>query len=250
MEKCRTISKTISVIAMIVFMAIPAARSEAYDSNVYQGNWEMTAQAQEFINGSTGQRYTVSFPGNGVVTDNLWGTNIYTDDSSIACAAVHSGLITAEQGGTVTIEIRPGQANYTGSDRNGVTSCSYTEYERSFVFITSAGTDCRVTPQSLSIGIGGIPSAGTPVNFTVNAVSGCGGRIYYRYAYHADYGTDAYNNPDAWIVMTPAAEYITENSLSYTFPDPGNYVIVVWTSPTPSQPSIVPLIGTSLTVGN
>lgn len=255
MKKCKGLSKTIFVIAMLIFSAIPAVHSEADDTRVYQGTWDMTAESPEFANGASGQRYTIAFPGNGELTDNIWGTDIYTADSSIASAAVHAGLITSANGGTVTIEIRPGQSSYTGSTRNGVTSGANNSYSKSFVFITSTGNDCRVTPQSLSLGIGGIPSAGSPVNISVNAVSGCGGNIFYRYSYQGDYGTGLYDNPPVWNSMTPAAEYITENNLSYTFPTPGHYVIVVWAVPNiPSEaaplPNPIPLIGTSLTVGN
>ena len=55
----------------------------------------------------------------------VWGTDVYTHDSSVCTAAVHVGRITLASGGTVTIEMRPGQASYLGSTRNGITSNSY-----------------------------------------------------------------------------------------------------------------------------
>jgi hypothetical protein len=64
----------------------------------------------------------------------VWGSGIYTTDSSICTAAVHSGLITYEHGGTVTIELRPGRPIYGASERNGVTSSPYGAFHRSFVF--------------------------------------------------------------------------------------------------------------------
>jgi len=66
----------------------------------------------------------------------LWGNDIYTSDSSICTAAVHSGLITFQHGGTVTIELRPGRSIYGSSERNGVTSNSYGSWQQSFVFKT------------------------------------------------------------------------------------------------------------------
>jgi hypothetical protein len=66
----------------------------------------------------------------------VWGSDIYTSDSSICTAAVHSGLITFEQGGTATIELRPGRSIYGSSERNGVTSNSYGSWQQSFVFKT------------------------------------------------------------------------------------------------------------------
>jgi hypothetical protein len=66
----------------------------------------------------------------------VWGSDIYTADSSICTAAVHSGLITYQQGGTVTIELRPGRTIYGCSERNGVTTSTYGPYQPSFVFKT------------------------------------------------------------------------------------------------------------------
>ena len=65
----------------------------------------------------------------------MWGTDVYTDDSSICTAAVSAGLITFQAGGSVTIEIRQGQSSYAGSTRNGVTSKGYGSWNGSFVFV-------------------------------------------------------------------------------------------------------------------
>jgi hypothetical protein len=61
---------------------------------------------------------------------------MYTDDSSIATAAVHAGLITVRDGGVVTIEIRQGAGEYEGSVSNGITSKTWGPFPGSFVFIT------------------------------------------------------------------------------------------------------------------
>jgi hypothetical protein len=50
------------------------------------------------------------------------GTDIYTDDSALAAAAVHVGALSAGQTGVVRVTILAGQANYTSTTRNGVTS--------------------------------------------------------------------------------------------------------------------------------
>ena len=75
------------------------------------------------------------FAGTGAA-HSVWGSDIYTSDSSICTAAVHSGLITYQQGGTVTIELRPGRDIYGCSERNGVTTSAYGPYQHSFVFKT------------------------------------------------------------------------------------------------------------------
>ena len=87
------------------------------------------------LNGASGQRFTVVCPGGGTLSSRLWGTDLYTNDSSICTAAVHVGLITPEAGGVVTIELRPGANSYEASTRNGVASSSYGSWGGSFVFI-------------------------------------------------------------------------------------------------------------------
>lgn len=61
----------------------------------------------------------------------VWGTEIYTDDSSICRAALHAGDI-PPGGGGVEIEIAPGRRSYQGTNANGVTTQSYGPWKRSF----------------------------------------------------------------------------------------------------------------------
>jgi hypothetical protein len=89
--------------------------------------------------GQNGQRFSYLCPPNGSVGP-LWGTGVHTDDSSVCTAAVHAGLITFAGGGTVTIEIRPGQSSYTGSaGQGGVTSRDWGAYEGSFMVVGGEG---------------------------------------------------------------------------------------------------------------
>ena len=104
---------------------------KANAQSAIQGTW-FTKAAQYASN--IGQRYTFNFPPQGF-TSMIWGTGIYTTDCSIGSAAVHAGLITKEAGGTVTIEIRPGQTSYEGSVYNGVTSFNWGTFGSSFIFI-------------------------------------------------------------------------------------------------------------------
>ena len=86
-----------------------------------------------------GQRYTFQCLPNGEPASVL-GTDIYTDDSSICTAAIHEGLISIASGGVVTIEIRPGQDAYIGSERNGIKSLDFKgRWSGSFVFVRSSG---------------------------------------------------------------------------------------------------------------
>src|SRR5687767_9555680 len=86
--------------------------------------------------GKNGQRFYYACPAGGRAGyANVYGTDIYTDDSSVCTAAVPAGVISFAAGGTVTVEIRPGAASYTGSLRNGVTSQSYGGWQGSFGFV-------------------------------------------------------------------------------------------------------------------
>ncbi len=84
--------------------------------------------------GSNGKRVTVVCPSNTSAAGSVWGDGIYTDDSSICAAAVHAGKL-GLSGGSVTIEIHPGRANYTAARRNGVTSNRWAAWRGSFIFV-------------------------------------------------------------------------------------------------------------------
>lgn len=94
--------------------------------------WEANATS---LNGKDGETFTLSCSPGGAAHA-VWGSDIYTADSSICTAGVHSGLITYQQGGTVTIELRPGRTIYGCSERNGVTTSPYGSYPHSFIFKT------------------------------------------------------------------------------------------------------------------
>ena len=62
----------------------------------------------------------------------VYGTDVYTDNSSICKAAIHSGIITNE-GGFVVVEMTPGEDSYKGSERNGIVSKDYKgKWDKSF----------------------------------------------------------------------------------------------------------------------
>ena len=95
--------------------------------------------------GQDGKRLTlICTPGR--PTGQVYGTDVYTDDSAICAAAVHAGITTAEKGGPVTVVIGPGQQRFPGSSRNGVTSQQYAEWPGSFSF------DQRSTPAKITWG--------------------------------------------------------------------------------------------------
>lgn len=74
--------------------------------------------------GQNGTEVTCSCSSSAASNGFVWGTNIYTDDSTLCRAAVHAGRI-SQSGGVIKAIIRPGQSSYVGSTQNGVTSYSY-----------------------------------------------------------------------------------------------------------------------------
>jgi LCCL domain len=136
--------------ALLVFLAqaSPASPSALSPQSVRDdpggSTWNATAAA---FRGKNGSRYVYTCPSYGTVSS-VWGTDVYTDDSSVCTAAVHASLITLAGGGTVTIEIRPGQASYVSSTRNGITSSAYGPWSGSYVIVSAVAA----TP---GIGVGG-----------------------------------------------------------------------------------------------
>ncbi len=95
--------------------------------------WQLTASDHR---GEVDIQYEYECPGPGFL-HSVWGTDIYTDDSSVCTAAVHAGVITLADGGTVTIEMRAGEISYAASDANGVTSGEWAQWHSSFVFVVA-----------------------------------------------------------------------------------------------------------------
>lgn len=95
-------------------------------------DWLATVQN---LRGRNGERFYFSFgampPG---APHQIWGTDIYTDDSPVAVAAVHAGKVTAA-GGRVCVEILPGRESYAASSRNGITSETWDVWEGSYRFV-------------------------------------------------------------------------------------------------------------------
>jgi hypothetical protein len=83
-----------------------------------------------------GTRFDVYLPPLGE-RNALWGTYVYSSDSSIGTAAVQMGLMTYDSGGVATIQIAPGREYYLGSEMNGVRSSSYSAWDLSYGFIVN-----------------------------------------------------------------------------------------------------------------
>ena len=73
----------------------------------------------------------------GQLGGDVWGTTVYTTDSSLCAAARHAGAV-GPAGGLVTLLTLPGLETYRGSLRNGVTSRDASQWHSSFRFLATA----------------------------------------------------------------------------------------------------------------
>ena len=74
----------------------------------------------------------LSVPVVGAVSGSVWGSDIYTDDSSLAAAAVHAGLLRVGEFGFIRVTMAEGEGAYMGTVRNGVTSQDYGTFQGSY----------------------------------------------------------------------------------------------------------------------
>jgi hypothetical protein len=127
-----------------LFCAVPAAAQQQ------QLRTEWNTNVTEY-RGQNGRPVTVICPSGGSAGD-VWGTDSYTDDSSVCSAAAHAGVISLVKGGVVTIVIGPGGDSYTESTRNGVTSRSFGKAPGSFTI--NPALEGRVDWRTSAKGIG------------------------------------------------------------------------------------------------
>ncbi len=101
-------------------------------ATVVQLNWNSHAvDYREQI----GTEFTFNCPELGLASfGRVWGTEVYTTDSSICTAAVHAGVLT-DAGGRVAIQIVDGRSAYDATENNGVTTLPYGPWNSSFIFV-------------------------------------------------------------------------------------------------------------------
>jgi hypothetical protein len=58
----------------------------------------------------------------------LWGTDVYTGDSTLAVAAVHAGLVKPGDSAVIKVTVVAPLTQYQGCARNGVTSHDFGRY--------------------------------------------------------------------------------------------------------------------------
>lgn len=96
----------------------------------------------------------------------VWGTDTYTDDSSVCRAGAHAGVIDAS-GGTITLRRSEGCSSYQGSLQNGVESDNWGSWKGSFFFPELGDPNCSATAGQSSTGI-----SSCPANFASQASNG------------------------------------------------------------------------------
>jgi hypothetical protein len=157
----------------------------------------------------------------------IWGTDIYTDDSSLARAAVHAGLLDVGKSGVVEVEIVSGQSSYTGSSRNGVTSLSWGAYSGSF----SLGSSVETPPVDFAIDTQPANIAVEPGASTILSVGATGSGLSYQWfrgsapddANPVSGGTSATlsvtplsNNETYWVKITNASGSLPSQTITIT----------------------------------
>jgi hypothetical protein len=64
----------------------------------------------------------------GEVEGQVWGTDVYTGDSTLAVAAVHAGLVKPGDSAVVKVSVVAPPANFQGSIRNNVKTHDFGRY--------------------------------------------------------------------------------------------------------------------------
>lgn len=72
---------------------------------------------------------TYYFRVTGVTEGQIWGTDIYSGDSSIGAAAVHAGLLKASETKVLRVAVVTPPDSFPATTRNGVTSTEYGKYQ-------------------------------------------------------------------------------------------------------------------------
>jgi beta-lactamase regulating signal transducer with metallopeptidase domain len=101
----------------------------------------------------------------------VWGTDIYTDDSSLGTAAVHAGLLQPGETASVLVRILPGQTSYDGSRQHGVVSHAYGDWHGSYgiVAVSDVRREHRTVPQPPSPATSAISPSPTTAPVATNS---------------------------------------------------------------------------------
>ena len=79
----------------------------------------------------------------------VWGTDVYTSDSSLATAAVHAGILKAGQRGLVRVTIVKSPERHQGTLKNGITSADWGQFAASYKVRRPLASDTNVDSNDL-----------------------------------------------------------------------------------------------------
>lgn len=109
----------------------------------------------------------------------------------------------------------------------------------------NSGSSSYPVITGFSSDIGGSVKVGTTVTFTATTAT-FAGDVYYRFDLIPNYGKGRYNGDTNWKTIQ---DFSTSSTCSYTFNEPGNFVVTVTASPDKSVPAgAKPLFGGSVCV--
>jgi len=116
--------KTVSILVLLSTLALLCALNE----------YNPAPQNLTGVTAAVGEHLTYLITGTSNAS--VWGSNdsapYYTDDSGLASAAVHSGIIGEDEKALVTFEVVSGGERYTGIERNGIGSRDYGAWRRGY----------------------------------------------------------------------------------------------------------------------
>lgn len=122
----------------------------------------------------------LTIPVVGAQSGSVWGTDVYTDDSAVAAAAVHAGVLRVGEFGFVRITMMQGQPAYVGSTRGGIISQNYGEFQGSFQIAAAPQPWAIKLPDDVADGTGMVtlPSLRKEIGISFSVkVTGAAGTI-------------------------------------------------------------------------
>ena len=139
----------------------PNATSYSFDRTGAPGQIDWSTKGMGIPETFTSS-FPVTCPGSGAMTFQIWGSDVYHEESSICIAAVHAGLITRATGGNILVQGDNGKYTYPAVDRNGVLSTAWSGGALSFK--VSASTKYTIAVSPSPDGAGATPPPSTPTN--------------------------------------------------------------------------------------
>ncbi len=108
------------------------ASSDGTSAAAAYSDWTIHPQPQNLMayRGEHGAVYAFEVVGDPEGT--VWGTDIYTDDSTLGAAVIHAGLVREGEQAVVFVTVLPGQDQYEGTTRHGITTHSYGHWHGSY----------------------------------------------------------------------------------------------------------------------